>query len=613
MTLLVVALLLNPLLSFLALSLAGKAKESSISLYLKFSILLQWILAVLLTIVWFTKGLPSSEGLLVTIYQQGDFNFSLYYLIDKISIAGLITVTTIFILVTRFSRYYLHKDPGYSKYFAILLLFLTGITILMLAGNIEFLFMGWELLGLSSFLLIGFYHHRFSAIKNSLFVFGVYRLTDLGIILASWLQNSHFPDAHRFYQLQNMPESAILNIVHSPIGLIIGLLILLSAIGKSAQFPVSFWLARAMEGPTASSAIFYGALSLHAGVFLLLRTFPLWSLFFDIRLLVFGVGLLTVIVAGISSQSQSNIKGRLAYAASVHVGLQFIELSLGYPTLALIHVICHMVVRCYQFLVSPAIVTYGLRVQNLANYQKLHIRTHFFNRFPKQIQKTLYVFSYNEGYLECFIERCILSPFSNLVLKLNVFQKPIISAAIIFSLVIIAGTFFSFPQLYSPAMEAIGISLMGFTAMTAYGEKNSVYTSWNAIGLSHFMFGLLVLFATDGQWESSPLFLFSIFGFWLLGILSLHHLFRNAKNRSLNQFHAMGPLQPKSTHFLFLAFLGILGFPLFPSFLGIDLVLHQLHHSHALWAPLALVVLMLNGISAARLYTRVSWGPTDTV
>ena len=198
MKILVALLIINPLFNFLFLSLAGKIRESCVSKLTFLSIFSQWILALGIFVRWGALGTQPIENLLLNVYQHGDFNFSLYYLIDTISIAGLLTVTTIFLLVTQFSRYYLHKDPGYQRYFAILQLFLLGLTILMIAGNIDFLFAGWEFLGVSSFLLIGFYHHRLSAIRNSLFVYGIYRFTDIGLILGAWLKRSLDPEAHRF-------------------------------------------------------------------------------------------------------------------------------------------------------------------------------------------------------------------------------------------------------------------------------------------------------------------------------------------------------------------------------------------------------------------------------
>ena len=613
MSWLIPILLMNPLAGAAVLSFGRNLKESTVSKLVSVVIFFQWLLVLALSAMWFMSGAKAVEQLFFPVYSHGEFEFNLYYLIDHLSIAGLITISTIFLLVTRFSRYYLHRDVGYQRYFAILLLFLTGLTILMIAGNIDFLFAGWELLGVSSFLLIGFYHHRLSAIRNSLFVFGVYRLTDIGLILGAWLKKSVIEEGHRFFILQSIAGTGTLDAIHPHADVLLSSLIILSAIGKSAQFPISFWLSRAMEGPTSSSAIFYGALSLHAGVFLLLRTYDFWFLTWETRLLVFVIGLITVFICGLASQTQSNIKGRLAYAASFHVGLQFIELSLGFPNFALAHVIGHMIVRCYQFLISPAVVSYGLRVQNFASSQKTHVRDRFFFALPKRVQRSLYVFSFNEGYLEPLIHRFFLHPFAKLTIQIGQFGGFLFLLAFLFSSVSLLAAVLKQPLFFNSYVGWLGITTMCLLSLAAFGQIKNVFQIWNSIGLGNFMMGLFVLFSTHGHFEASPWFLISIFFFWLFGFVALKGMFFSDSPRSLERFYAYSSTHPTFSHILLLSFLGISGFPLFPAFLGEDIVLHSLVGPFSHFAILGVLVLMLNGITAARLYTRVCWGPTSSV
>jgi NADH:ubiquinone oxidoreductase subunit 5 (subunit L)/multisubunit Na+/H+ antiporter MnhA subunit len=140
-----------------------------------------------------------------------------------------------------------------------------------MSGNFETLFLGWELLGISSFLLISFYRTRYLPVKNAIKVFSIYRIGDVGIVLAVWLSHHLWHENITFNKLLNdsLVHEHLQN--HSSVGVLISLMILVSAAAKSAQFPFSSWLPRAMEGPTPSSAIFYGSLSVHIGVFLLLR------------------------------------------------------------------------------------------------------------------------------------------------------------------------------------------------------------------------------------------------------------------------------------------------------------------------------------------------------
>src|SRR6185312_12339478 len=151
-------------------------------------------------------------------------------------------------------------------------------------------------------LLIAFYRERQSAVRNALKTYSVYRIADIGMLLAACLQGGG--------------ERS---------GYLIGLLLLLAAIGKSAQFPFSFWVPRAMEGPTPSSALFYGALSVHAGAYLLLRTFTLWHVSLTVHLAIGVVGLATAIVASLVSRVQTTIKGQVGYASVSQVGMIFVE------------------------------------------------------------------------------------------------------------------------------------------------------------------------------------------------------------------------------------------------------------------------------------------------
>ncbi|MFM8315503.1 MAG: proton-conducting transporter membrane subunit, partial [Deltaproteobacteria bacterium] len=155
--------------------------------------------------------------------------------------------------------------------------------------------------------------------------------------------------------------------------------------------------------------------------------------------------------------------------------------------------------------------------------------------------------------------------------------------------------------------------LMVTLCTAAFGEKNSFFRAWNSIGLSNFMFGLFILFATRGHFEMSSWFLLSISSFWLLGLMSLKSLFKTNSKPSLTHFYALANERPTSAHFFLVSFLGIAGFPLFPSFLGEDIILHGLVGPYSPFALFGVLVLMLNGISAARLYTRVCWGPTSAV
>ena len=162
-------------------------------------------------------------------------------------------------LVAIYSRVYLHRENGYKRFFNTILFFYVGYNIVIFSGNLETLFMGWEILGISSFLLIAFYRDRYLPVKNAVKVFSIYRIGDVGLILAMWMSHHLWHENITFLKLSNYELVSSQLQTHSLIGVFISLMILISAAAKSAQFPFSFWLPRAMEGPTPSSAIFYGA------------------------------------------------------------------------------------------------------------------------------------------------------------------------------------------------------------------------------------------------------------------------------------------------------------------------------------------------------------------
>jgi NADH:ubiquinone oxidoreductase subunit 5 (subunit L)/multisubunit Na+/H+ antiporter MnhA subunit len=206
-----------------------------------------------------------------------------------------------------------------------------------MSGSIDMLFAGWEIVGISSFLLIAFYRQRVQPVRNALRAYTVYRFCDIGLLLGAWMSHLLFHESDHFSNLSVLFEHTAAQPASYPALLVMSLLIFVAASGKSAQFPFCFWLPRAMEGPTPSSAIFYGALSVHLGVFLLLRTMPIWSYHILTRSVLFLIGLLTVVIASLAEKTQSNIKGQVAYASITQVGFMFMELAFGLETLVLVH------------------------------------------------------------------------------------------------------------------------------------------------------------------------------------------------------------------------------------------------------------------------------------
>jgi NADH-quinone oxidoreductase subunit L len=278
-----------------------------------------------------------------------DFEIPLVLLVDRVSVTISLFAVVLTILVGRFSRTYLHKDPGFVRFFALLGFFATGTQLIALAGALELFFAGWEMVGIASAMFIGYFHERDEPVRSSVRAFATYRFSDAGLLIAT---------VTTFELLGSARFSALEGAAALPAGeaSLIALLFLLSAMGKSAQLPFSGWLPRAMEGPTPSSALFYGAVSIHAGLFLLLRVWPVLEVSILARGVGVAVGLATAIYAAAVVRVHTDAKGALAHATLAQVGLILAEICLGWITLALVHLVCHAFLRLGQYLKAPNMI-----------------------------------------------------------------------------------------------------------------------------------------------------------------------------------------------------------------------------------------------------------------
>lgn len=285
----------------------------------------------------------------------GDFVIPTVIRVDAISLTIALFSSLLTALIARFSRTYLHKEAGYIRFFALLGVFATGTQLVALAGALELFFAGWELIGISSAFFIGFFHERDEPVRSSIRAFATYRLADAGLLIAT-VATFELVGSTRFSSLAaaaTLPPAEATTIA---------LLFLVSAMGKSAQLPFSGWLPRAMEGPTPSSALFYGAVSIHAGLFLMLRVWPAYEVSLIARVIGAAVGLGTAVYATSVVRVHTDAKGALAHATLAQVGLILAEISLGWTTLALTHLVCHAFLRLGQYLKAPNLIHDSHRV-----------------------------------------------------------------------------------------------------------------------------------------------------------------------------------------------------------------------------------------------------------
>ncbi len=363
MEILIHCLVILPFAAFLLCLFISSKREDLLSIFTFLFLSLELLIAFILFALWIKDGALPINIKEFSIYQNGDYNFYIDLYFDKLTMLFVFIGSFLTFIVTMFSRYYLHREEGYKRFFNTILFFFSGFIMVIFSGNIETLFIGWEILGVSSFLLIAFYRDRYLPVKNALKVFSIYRVGDVGLILTMWLSHHLWNENISFHKLND----AIL--VHEHIldnslpGFIIAVFIFLAAAAKSAQFPFSSWLPRAMEGPTPSSAIFYGSLSVHIGAFLLLRTYPIWEYQTSFKVFLVISGILTALIGHFVARVQSSIKSQIAYSSIAQIGLIFIEIALGLHMLALVHIAGNAFLRTYQLLVSPSVVAYKIKEQ----------------------------------------------------------------------------------------------------------------------------------------------------------------------------------------------------------------------------------------------------------
>jgi NADH:ubiquinone oxidoreductase subunit 5 (subunit L)/multisubunit Na+/H+ antiporter MnhA subunit len=254
------------------------------------------------------------------------------------------------LVVSRFAVNYMHREAGFHRFFFVLSLFAAAMLVLVLSGNIVGTFVGWELAGLCSYLLIGYQYEKPVATANATRVFITNRMGDAGFLIGislcyAWLDNINWA--------RLLSASDELSIGQAT-G--ISLCFALAAFAKSAQLPFTPWLARAMEGPTPSSAVFYGAVMVHAGVYLVWLLRPIFEQS-PFAMAVLGiVGALTAVYSFVVGLSQTDVKSSLVFATSAQLGLMFLECGLGWWQLVAWHLCAHAIVRGLQFLSAPSLM-----------------------------------------------------------------------------------------------------------------------------------------------------------------------------------------------------------------------------------------------------------------
>ncbi|TWU08169.1 proton-conducting transporter transmembrane domain-containing protein [Stieleria varia] len=371
------------------------------------------VTVLILMLVTDQRNVPIELGDWVAIEPDG-FHFHLKFVFDRLSVPFTIMTFVLCGTVGAFTRVYLHRDAGYQRFFLFYAVFYLGMIVSTLAGTIETLFFGWELVGLSSALLIAFFQDRPSPVRNGLRVWIVYRIADAAFLIAALLLH-HLTGAGDFEGLMGSgpwPEG-VANIAGSP-ALIIGLLLLVAAAGKSGMVPFSGWLPRAMEGPTPSSAVFYGALSIHLGTYLLLRVSPLLDVSLPLQIAVIAMGVVTAIFGAMTSRVQTDVKTALGFASLTQVGIITVEIGLGLRYLALIHIIGHALLRTLQLLRAPSLLKDYFSLEDAIGGGLPTSKSSVGVQGTSSAGRWLYRICNERGYLDAALYRLIANPIVGL-------------------------------------------------------------------------------------------------------------------------------------------------------------------------------------------------------
>ncbi len=357
-----------PIAGFLFTAAVGRRLGKRAHIVPVAAVALAWLIAMVVVFTALTGGF-GDEGYAVKLWDwipAGAFHIEAAFFVDNLTACLLIVVTTIGLLVHVYSIGYMSHDPGYWRFFAYLNLFMFSMLLLVLGDSWLTVFVAWELVGLSSYLLIGFWYRKNSAALASKKAFIVNRVGDVGFalgIMAIFVNTGtlNIRDSIAALTGDAMHTTCAVGQASCAVGFpipiaIIALLIFAGAMGKSAQFPLHVWLPDAMEGPTPVSALIHAATMVNAGVYLVARANPIFASAPEAMVVVAGIGIFTAILAASIAMTQTDIKRVLAYSTLSQLGYMFAALGVGAWTAAIFHLMTHGFFKGLLFLGSGSVI-----------------------------------------------------------------------------------------------------------------------------------------------------------------------------------------------------------------------------------------------------------------
>ena len=337
-----------PAITFAVILVTGR-RVPRIAPYLSIAAILASVVVWVIVLLAFLEDGAGTRS--IEWFSVGGFEFTWGTTVDEISIVMLGLVSFVALGIQVYSLEYLRDEPRLWWYFAVQSLFVAAMMTLVLADNLLLLYLGWELVGLGSYLLIGFWWERRSAAEAAKKAFATTRIGDVALLIGFILL---FRAAGTF-DISTIKSLASAGLIDSTELTWAMILIFAGAAGKSAQVPLHVWLPDAMEGPTPVSALIHAATMVVVGVYLIVRLFPIYELVPDALDLIAVIGLLTALMAGVMALAMTDLKRILAYSTISHLGFMMLALGAGAPGVAMFHLLAHAFAKASLFLAAGSI------------------------------------------------------------------------------------------------------------------------------------------------------------------------------------------------------------------------------------------------------------------
>jgi NADH-quinone oxidoreductase subunit L len=301
------------------------------------------------------------NGPVYTWLTSGDYKFEVGFLIDTLTTTMMLVVTFVSLMVHIYTIGYMQEDPGYNRFFSYISLFTFSMLMLVMSNNFMQLFFGWEAVGLVSYLLIGFWYTRPTAIFANMKAFLVNRVGDFGFILGIGLVLAHFGSLDYATVFNKSPElaNATINIWGGQqwsLMTVTCICLFIGAMGKSAQVPLHVWLPDSMEGPTPISALIHAATMVTAGIFMVARMSPLFELSTTALSFVIVIGAITALFMGFLGIIQNDIKRVVAYSTLSQLGYMTVALGASAYSVAIFHLMTHAFFKALLFLAAGSVI-----------------------------------------------------------------------------------------------------------------------------------------------------------------------------------------------------------------------------------------------------------------